>query len=98
MTGTGRAGLTLGEAFDLPLSVGLQTAAAAYGLSLSTAYKLVRQGRFPCEVRRVGGRYRIATAVLMRSLGIEEMPVYLDDVENGAAICRQERLPLDDGP
>ncbi len=82
-----RSGPPLGfaEALDLPLSVDLRTAARAFGICLATAYKLVRVGAFPCPVLRVGGRYRIPTAYLLRTLGIEERPVYAVPLEDDAA-------------
>lgn len=73
------------EAFDLPLTVDLRTAARAIGVCPGTAYKLIRLGAFPCPVLRVGRRYRIATAELLRALGIEERPVYASDLAAGAA-------------
>ncbi|MFF2660715.1 helix-turn-helix domain-containing protein [Kitasatospora sp. NPDC058032] len=81
-----RSGPPLGfaEAFDLPLSVDLRTAARAFGVCPGTAYKLIRFGSFPCPVLRVGRNYRIPTAHLLRSLGIEERPVYAADLEAGA--------------
>ncbi|KPI02325.1 hypothetical protein OK074_5326 [Actinobacteria bacterium OK074] len=70
--------LSFAEAFDLPLAVDLRTAARAFGMCPATAYKLIRLGRFPCTVLRVGRRYRIPTADMLRALGIEERPVYAD--------------------
>ncbi|MFJ1791675.1 helix-turn-helix domain-containing protein [Kitasatospora griseola] len=96
---TSRSGPPLGfaEAFDLPLSIDLRTAARAFGVCPATAYKLIRLGTFPCRVLRVGWKYRIPTADLMRSLGIDERPVYATDMEAGAVyaaqfddICAQE--------
>lgn len=83
----GRAGPPLGfaEALDLPLVVDLRTAARAFGICPATAYKLNRLGAFPCPVLRVGGRYRIPTAYLLRALGIEERPVYADRLEDAPA-------------
>ncbi|MFJ9893811.1 helix-turn-helix domain-containing protein [Streptomyces sp. NPDC091280] len=79
-----RRTLTFAEAFDLPLSVDLQTAARAFAVCPATAYRLVHLGRFPCRVVRIGHQYRIPTASLMRALGIENLPVYAADVEAGA--------------
>ncbi|MFI9024901.1 helix-turn-helix domain-containing protein [Streptomyces sp. NPDC053560] len=67
----------------------LRTAARALGVCPSTAYKLIRLGTFPCPVLRVGRRYRIPTAHLLRSLGIEERPVYAVDLETGAKHAAQ---------
>ncbi|WP_030464625.1 helix-turn-helix domain-containing protein [Kitasatospora sp. NRRL B-11411] len=82
-----RSGPPMGfaEAFDLPLSIDLRTAARAIGVCPDTAYRLIRLGAFPCPVLRLGRRYRIATADLLRALGIEERPVYATDLETGAA-------------
>ncbi|MFI5617376.1 helix-turn-helix domain-containing protein [Streptomyces sp. NPDC051567] len=85
--------LTFAEAFVLPLSVDLRTAARAFGMCIATAYKLVREGGFPCSVVKVGRKYRVPTADLMRSLGIEEMPVYASDVRSGADWAAGERVP-----
>ncbi|MFF5650863.1 helix-turn-helix domain-containing protein [Streptomyces collinus] len=84
---SGRSGPPLGfaEAFDLPLSVNLRTAARAFGICPATAYKLIRLGTFPCPVLRVGGQYRIPTAYMLRTLGIEERPVYAVPLEGDAA-------------
>lgn len=81
---SGRSGPPLGfaEAFDLPLVVDLRTAARAFGICPATAYKLNRLGTFPCPVLRVGGRYRVPTAFLLRSLGIEERPLYAVPLED----------------
>lgn len=76
--------LTFAEAFDLPLSVDLRTAARAFAVCPATAYRLIQTGRFPCRVFRIGHQYRIPTASLMRALGIENLPIYETDVQAGA--------------
>lgn len=75
--------LTFAEAFDLPLSVDLRTAARAFAVCPATAYRLIHLGRFPCTVVRLGHQYRIPTASLMRALGVENLPVYAADIEAG---------------
>ncbi|MGW5103196.1 helix-turn-helix domain-containing protein [Streptomyces sp. NPDC004100] len=82
-----RSGPPLGfaEAFDLPLCVDLRTAARAFDICPTTAYKLIRLGTFPCPVLWVGGRYRIPTTYLLRALGIEERPVYAVPLADDAA-------------
>ncbi|MET8828456.1 DNA-binding protein [Streptomyces sp. NPDC004610] len=84
---SGRSGRWLGfaEALDLPLCVDLRTAARAFGICPATASKLIRLNAFPCPVLRVGERYRIPTAGLLRALGIEELPVYAVPPDDGAA-------------
>ncbi|MFJ5228794.1 helix-turn-helix domain-containing protein [Kitasatospora sp. NPDC088391] len=95
---TTRSGPPMGfaEAFDLPLSIDLRTAARAVGVCPGTAYKLIRLGAFPCPVLRVGRKYRVATTDLLRALGIEERPVYSDDLEAGA--IHAARLDGTDAP
>ncbi|MFI2203532.1 helix-turn-helix domain-containing protein [Streptomyces sp. NPDC020192] len=89
--------LTFAEAFDLPLSVDLCTAARAFGICPGTAYRLIHDGRFPCPVLRLGHRYRIPTAYLLRALGIEERPVYAVDLEAGAAHAARRHPANDHG-
>lgn len=79
--------LTFPELFGLPTTVDLTTAARALGVHVNTAYRLVKRGEFPCAVLRPGYRYRVPTIGLMRVLGIEQAPVYLDDVEQGATFA-----------
>ncbi|MFE3070589.1 DNA-binding protein [Streptomyces sp. NPDC059247] len=69
-------GLGFTEMFELPVSTDMRTAARALGIGLATAYRLNRLGQFPCPVLRVGGMYRVPTTPLMRTLGIEERPLY----------------------
>ncbi|MFD7663124.1 DNA-binding protein [Streptomyces sp. NPDC059788] len=78
--------LTFAEAFDLPMSVDLRTAARAFAVCPATAYRLIHLGCFPCPVFRLGRQYRIPTVPLMRVLGIENLPVHVEDVEAGAEI------------
>ncbi|MFE4399166.1 MULTISPECIES: helix-turn-helix domain-containing protein [Streptomycetaceae] len=76
--------VTFAEAFELPLTVDVRTAARAFGVCVATAYKMIHAGRFPCLVLRFGRCYRIPTALLLRALGIEERPIYAADMAEGA--------------
>ncbi|MFI6084989.1 DNA-binding protein [Streptomyces sp. NPDC051217] len=78
--------LTFREIFNLPVSVNLRTAARAYGMCLGTAYRLVAQDAFPCPTVRVGRRHRVLTVDLLSALGIEERPVFADEVADGVAL------------
>ncbi|MEU3601823.1 DNA-binding protein [Streptomyces sp. NPDC006798] len=78
--------LTFREIFDLPVSVDLGTAARAFGMCRGTAYRLVALDEFPCPTRRVGGRHRVLTVDLLRSLGVEERPVFADEIADGVAL------------
>lgn len=62
--------LSLDDLHALPATVDVATAARAFGIGRSTAYRLARAGRFPCRVLRVGGSYRVATADLLAVLGV----------------------------
>jgi hypothetical protein len=55
-------------------TVDLMTAARALGCGRSLAYELARRGEFPCEVLRLGSRYVVPTAALLRTLGVTVEP------------------------
>jgi predicted DNA-binding transcriptional regulator AlpA len=76
--------MTFPELFQLPTVIDLTTAGLAVGISVNTAYKLVQQGQFPCKVMRLGSRYQVPTMLLIKALGVDSPPVYLDDVAKGA--------------
>ncbi|MCQ8773319.1 helix-turn-helix transcriptional regulator [Streptomyces telluris] len=86
MTGHTETPLTFREIFNLPVSVDLKTAARAFGMCRGTAYRLIALGTFPCETVRVGGRHRVLTVELLRALGIEERPVFADEIAEGVAL------------
>jgi excisionase family DNA binding protein len=58
----------LGAATDLA------TAAAILGIGRTTAHALVRAGEFPVPVIRVGRRYRVPVAAILRLLGLDPTP------------------------
>lgn len=62
---------TLHEIREWPASVDVTAAAAAFGISRSHAYELVARGEFPAKVIRVGSRYRVITASIIRALSDE---------------------------
>ena len=80
--------VTFPELFQLPVTVPLATAARAFHMSAATAYRQVREGRFPCEVIRTGKRYKVPVAALMRKLGVDCIPVHLDDIETGLLLSQ----------
>ena len=53
---------------ELPVVVDLLTAAAALGVGRTTAYDMVRTGRWPTPVLRLGHRIRVPTAALRELL------------------------------
>ncbi|MGW4031646.1 DNA-binding protein [Streptomyces sp. NPDC004838] len=78
--------LTFREIFDLPVSVDLRTAARAFGMCRDTAYRHIALDAFPCPTIRVGRRHRVLTVDLLQALGIEERPVFADEVADGVAL------------
>ncbi|MYX39080.1 MULTISPECIES: hypothetical protein [unclassified Streptomyces] len=63
--------LTADEVLRLPATTDLETAAAAFGIGRTTAYDLARKDQFPCKVIRAGRVLRVATADIIRALGLE---------------------------
>lgn len=60
--------LTLAEVRKLPATVDVETAAAALGVSKSTAYESIRCGTFPVKVITVSRRKVVITATLVALL------------------------------
>ncbi len=52
------------------------TAAQILGIGRTKAYELARRGEFPCLVIRIGDRYRVSTADLLRLLGTTTAQAY----------------------
>lgn len=63
--------MTRDELLRLPVSFDLVTAGRAIGMGRTTAHELARRGQFPVRVLRVGVRYRVTRADLLRYLGEE---------------------------
>ncbi len=53
------------------LTVSIPVAGQALGFERTYAYQLARANAFPVPVKRVGSRYKVPTAPLLRYLGIE---------------------------
>ena len=60
--------LTLAEVRKLPATVDVETAAAALGVSRSTAYEAIRCNAFPVKVVTVSRRKVVITASLVALL------------------------------
>ena len=63
--------MTARELMNLPVSVDIVTAGRAFGLGRTKAHELARTGEFPCQVLRVGERYRVPRHSLLQALGID---------------------------
>lgn len=59
---------TLSAIQQWPASVDVPAAAAAFGILRSYAYELITRDEFPAKVIRVGNRYRVITASIIRAL------------------------------
>lgn len=49
----------------------LPTAGRAWRMGSNRSYELAAAGEFPCRVLRIGKKYRVPTADLLASLGID---------------------------
>ncbi|WP_432510646.1 helix-turn-helix domain-containing protein [Kineococcus sp. SYSU DK001] len=56
---------------DLGLTCDIVVAGRALGLGRTKSYELVQRGEFPVRVERIGGRWIVPTAELLRFLGLE---------------------------
>ncbi len=66
--------LTLDDVEQLPPTVGLLTAARMLGVGRTAAYELVRTGKWPTPVLRLGRAIRIPTAPLLVALCVQQRP------------------------
>ena len=62
--------MTEDDLHQLPVVVDLVTAAAVLGIGRTTAYEMVRTGRWPTPVLRLGHRIRVPTAALRELLSL----------------------------
>jgi predicted DNA-binding transcriptional regulator AlpA len=60
---------TLDEIRAWPATVGVRQAAAAFGISASHAYALIRAGQFPARTLPLGDRVRVVTSSIVEALG-----------------------------
>ena len=54
---------------DLPAVIDVVTAGQILGIGRTKAYRLAKQGRFPCRVLRVGRSYLVPTCEVWALLG-----------------------------
>jgi hypothetical protein len=67
--------LRVADLDSLPPTVNIETAAKIIGIGRTLAYELVKDGKFPCRVLHIQGRYIVPTAGLIRLLSAGEEPV-----------------------
>jgi hypothetical protein len=61
-------GMSREELLALPVCVEFQDAFRALGLGRTVAYQLARCGEFPVQLERIGGKYMVPKARLLRVL------------------------------
>lgn len=81
------------ELLSLPATTDIETAARALGIGRTTAFQLARADDFPCEIEKVGGKYRVITADLHRVLGVA--PVTPVEVESASMPARMAANELE---
>ncbi|MDN5917093.1 MAG: helix-turn-helix domain-containing protein [Pseudonocardia sp.] len=59
---------TLDDIRGWSATVDVPTACAAFGVSRSYGYELVKRGEFPARTLKVGGRVRVITASVLAEL------------------------------
>lgn len=65
---------TLDEIRRWPATVDIPKANTALGLSRAHGYALAQRGEYPARVLKVGGRYRVVTASIVRLLSESSEP------------------------
>ena len=79
--------VSIRDLLEFPPTVDLLTAARVLGIGRTTAYTLVRSGRFPCAVIRVGSTYRVPTAELHRLVGLTPIVAPPSGVDGSGGIA-----------
>lgn len=64
--------MTRDELLALPVSFDLLVAARALGIGRTSAYDMAKRDKFPVRVLRLGNRYRVTRADLLRVLGVAD--------------------------
>lgn len=64
-----QTGMTRDDLMALPVSVDIVIAGRALGVGRTLAYDMAKRGEFPVRVLKLGNRYRVARADLLRFLG-----------------------------
>lgn len=62
---------TLAEIREWPATVSVPKAGTAWGMSRNQAYTMAKRGEFPATVYRIGSRYQVVTASIVRALSGE---------------------------
>jgi predicted DNA-binding transcriptional regulator AlpA len=60
---------------QLPPALLLADANRILDLSRTNGYRLIREGRYPCALLRVGDQHRAVTSDLLRVVGLSDLPI-----------------------
>jgi hypothetical protein len=63
--------MTRDELLALPAAIDLPTAGRAFRIGRTKAHVMAKRGEFPVRVLRLGNSYRVATADVLKALGID---------------------------
>lgn len=75
---TSRRGVPLGDLRDVPARMSIPAAGRLIaGLSRSKSYELHQLGEFPAPVQRIGARFFVRGADVLRALGLDPEVVLL---------------------
>ena len=88
--------MNLRELDALPTTVSVEQAAAALGIGRALAYDLIRQGRFPVPILRLGRRLIVPTVPLVRTLGLE--PALAANASGKQSSTEEPESPTDGAP
>lgn len=64
--------MDMAELLALPVAVDLVTASRALGIARTTGYELAQRGEYPVRTIRMGTRYTVPTAEILRALGVAD--------------------------
>ncbi len=64
--------MTIDEARKLPATLTAERAIALLGCGRTAGYKALKDGTFPIQAWKVGARWYVATAPLLKLLGIDD--------------------------
>lgn len=63
----------------LPVTMSVADAGRwGWGISRQRSYEMAQAGTFPCEVRRIGTRYHVCAADLLRAVGLDPERILLE--------------------
>jgi hypothetical protein len=75
-----RQARSFGDLATLPATMTIWEAGRlGWGLSRAKSYELAQRGEFPCAVQKLGSRYLVRAADVLRALGVSPEALLLRD-------------------